>query len=159
MIELNPSAILFSNWRMALSCDCSTQSTLALNQSWTPVRVELEMLSVSWPLVNAQMTTHKTITATSDQAILCRFSERNEPGVECTRPRRRRRRSTHALTLSVVSSSSAKDGNDTDQFELRVLDAGRAELRMLLADQVVKELAAEGVPVPKPFALTRQVKD
>jgi hypothetical protein len=52
-----------------------------------------------------------------------------------------------------------KDQDDTDQFELRVLDAGRAELRMLLADQDVKELAAQGVPVPKPFALTMQVKD
>jgi hypothetical protein len=29
---------------------------------------------------------------------------------------------------------------------------------MLLADQDVKELAAQGIPVPKPFALTRQVK-
>jgi hypothetical protein len=52
-----------------------------------------------------------------------------------------------------------KEGNDTDHFELRVLDAGRAELRMLLADQDVKELAAQGIPVPKPFALTRHVKD
>ena len=54
---------------------------------------------------------------------------------------------------------AVKDQDDTDQFELRVLDAGRAELRMLLADQDVKELAAQGVPVPKPFALTMQVKD
>ena len=54
---------------------------------------------------------------------------------------------------------AVKDGNDTDRFELRVLDPGRAELRMLLANQDVKELAAEGVPVPKPFALTRSAKD
>ena len=72
------------------------------------------------------------------------------------------RKPTAIFDVSQTGSTlrfAVNDGNDTDQFELRVLDAGRAELRMLLADQDVKELAAQGVPVPKPFALTRQVKD
>lgn len=73
-----------------------------------------------------------------------------------------KRKPTPIFDVSQTGSTlrfAVKDGNDTDQFELRVLDAGRAELRMLLADQDVKELAAQGIPVPKPFALTRQVKD
>ena len=73
-----------------------------------------------------------------------------------------KRKPTPIFDVSQTGSTlrfAVKDQNDTDQFELRVLDAERAELRMLLADQDVKELAAQGVPVPKPFALTRQVKD
>ena len=73
-----------------------------------------------------------------------------------------KRKPTPIFDVSQTGSTlrfAVKDQDDTDQFELRVLDAGRAELRMLLADQDVKELAAQGVPVPKPFALTMQVKD
>jgi len=51
---------------------------------------------------------------------------------------------------------SRKDGSDTDRFELHVLGAGRAELRFLLSDEDRQELAADGIPVPKPIALTRQ---
>jgi len=50
---------------------------------------------------------------------------------------------------------SRKDGSDTDRFELHVLGAGRAELRFLLSDEDRQELAADGIPVPKPIALTR----
>ena len=73
-----------------------------------------------------------------------------------------KRKPTPIFDVSQTGSTlrfAVKDQDDTDQFELRVLDAGRAELQMLLADQDVKELAAQGIPVPKPFALTRQVKD
>jgi len=51
---------------------------------------------------------------------------------------------------------SRRDGSDTDRFELHVLGAGRAELRFLLSDEDREELAADGVPAPKPIALTRQ---
>jgi hypothetical protein len=51
---------------------------------------------------------------------------------------------------------SRKDVHDTDRFELRLLDAGRAELRFLFTDEFRKELAADGIPVPKPIALTRR---
>ena len=54
---------------------------------------------------------------------------------------------------------SRKDGSDTDRFELHVLGAGRAELRFLLSDEDREELAADGVPAPKPIALTRQSPD
>jgi hypothetical protein len=49
-----------------------------------------------------------------------------------------------------------KDVTDIDRFELRVIDNQRAELHMLLSEADRKELAAEGVPVPKPFALKKQ---
>ena len=51
---------------------------------------------------------------------------------------------------------SRKDVDDTDRFEFRVLDSGRAELRLLLTDELRKELAADGIAVPKPVALTRR---
>jgi len=54
---------------------------------------------------------------------------------------------------------SRKDGSDTDRFELHLLGADRAELRFLLSDEDREELAADGVPAPKPIALTRQPPD
>lgn len=51
---------------------------------------------------------------------------------------------------------SRKDDGDTDHFEVRFLDKGRAELRLVLTEEDRKELAADGIPVPKPIALTRQ---
>ena len=48
------------------------------------------------------------------------------------------------------------DGDDTDRFELRVIDASHAELTFLLSDAAREDLAANGVPVPKPIALSKQ---
>lgn len=48
------------------------------------------------------------------------------------------------------------DGTDTDRFELHLLEAGTAELRFLLDDATIQELAADGIPVPKPVRLTRR---
>lgn len=54
---------------------------------------------------------------------------------------------------------SRKDGSDTDRFELHLLGVGRAELRFLPSDEDREELAANGIPAPKPIALTRQSPD
>ena len=51
---------------------------------------------------------------------------------------------------------SRKDETDVDRFEVRFLEKGRAELRLLLTDADRKELAAMGIPVLKPIALTKQ---
>jgi hypothetical protein len=51
---------------------------------------------------------------------------------------------------------SRKDTTETDRFELRLLDKNKAELTFLITDEDRKELAAEGIPPPKPIALTRQ---
>jgi hypothetical protein len=51
---------------------------------------------------------------------------------------------------------SRKDGSDTDRFELRLLETGQAELQFLLNDADREELAANGVPTPKPIRLTKQ---
>ena len=58
----------------------------------------------------------------------------------------------HASTLTF----SRKDGADTDRFELRLLDAGGAELGFLLDDADRQELEASGTPAPKPIHLTKQ---
>ena len=68
------------------------------------------------------------------------------------------------LTLTPISGVTMKgstvafvlkDGNDTDRFELRLLDGGDADLHFLLNDEDRRQLASSGVPVPKPIRLTR----
>jgi hypothetical protein len=51
---------------------------------------------------------------------------------------------------------SVKSGPDTGRFELRLLETGEAELKILLDDADREELAANGVPIPKPIRLTKQ---
>lgn len=48
-----------------------------------------------------------------------------------------------------------KDVNDTDKFELRLLENADADLQFLLNDEDRRELAATGVPVPKAIRLTK----
>jgi len=57
-----------------------------------------------------------------------------------------------------VLSFARKDGDDMDRFELRVLqDVNTAELSFIVSDELRRELAAEGLVVPKPVRLTRVV--
>ena len=55
-----------------------------------------------------------------------------------------------------VVTFSRTDGSDTDRLELRLLEPGHAELVFLLTDADRAELAASGVPTPKPIRLTKQ---
>jgi hypothetical protein len=50
---------------------------------------------------------------------------------------------------------SRKDGESVDRFELKPIDATHAELRLLLSDADRRDLAAIGVPAPKPITLTK----
>ena len=50
---------------------------------------------------------------------------------------------------------SGRDSNDSDQFELTVIDDRTAELRFVLSDADRLELAQDGIPVPRPIRLTR----
>jgi hypothetical protein len=50
---------------------------------------------------------------------------------------------------------SCRDDNDVDQFELSMIDDRTAELRFVLSEADRRELAQEGIPVPKPIRLTR----
>lgn len=52
-------------------------------------------------------------------------------------------------------SFSHKDGNDTDRFEMRLVDRETAELLFLPTDEDRKELAAAGIGDLKPFRLKR----
>ncbi len=54
-----------------------------------------------------------------------------------------------------IVTFSAKDEDDTDQFEFRIRDDGQGELRFIPTEALRAELGANGVPVPKPIALTR----
>jgi len=50
---------------------------------------------------------------------------------------------------------SRRDGSDIDHFEMRVIDDRAAELRFVPSDADRRELANNGVPMPKPIRLTR----
>ena len=52
-------------------------------------------------------------------------------------------------------SFARRDDNDVDPFQLVLLADGHAELRFLPTDDIREELAREGIPVPKPFTLSR----
>jgi hypothetical protein len=54
-------------------------------------------------------------------------------------------------------SFSRKDGADTDRFEMRLIGE-QAELHFLPSDEDRSELAAAGVPVPKPIRLKRVMR-
>jgi hypothetical protein len=54
-----------------------------------------------------------------------------------------------------VVSFSYDTGGDVDKFELRFIDTNTAELRLMLSEEERKELAADGVPLPKPFRLVK----
>jgi hypothetical protein len=61
-----------------------------------------------------------------------------------------------AIDHGATVTFSRKDGDDTDRFELRLIDASHAELRFLLSESDREALATEGVPAPKPISLVKQ---
>jgi hypothetical protein len=60
------------------------------------------------------------------------------------------------VTLRITGLSFArKDVNDSDRFQMRLLDNETAELLYIPSEEDRKELAAEGIAVPKPIRLRR----
>ena len=56
-----------------------------------------------------------------------------------------------------VVSFARKDGDDTDHFEMRILD-GDVRLAFIPTAEDRETLAREGVPLPKPMRLVRAAK-
>jgi hypothetical protein len=54
-----------------------------------------------------------------------------------------------------VLSFGINDGPDVDRFEFRLIDPNHAELAMILSEEERRQAAAEQVPLPKPFRLTK----
>ena len=54
-----------------------------------------------------------------------------------------------------VLSFGINDGPDVDRFEFRLIDANHAELAMVLSEEERRQAAAEQIPLPKPFRLTK----
>lgn len=54
-----------------------------------------------------------------------------------------------------VLSFSCKIDDDVDRFELRLIDTNTAELTLLIPEEERRELAADGIPLPKPFRLAK----
>ena len=63
------------------------------------------------------------------------------------------------VTLRITGISFArKDVNDSDRFQMRLLDSETAELLYIPTEEDRKELAAEGIAVPQPIRLKRLSK-
>jgi hypothetical protein len=54
-----------------------------------------------------------------------------------------------------VLSFGINDGPDVDRFEFRLIDTNHAELAPIFSGEERSQLAAEKIPVPKPFRLTK----
>jgi hypothetical protein len=54
-----------------------------------------------------------------------------------------------------VLSFGINDGPDVDRFEFRLIDANHAELTMIFSEEERRQAAAEHLPIPKPFPLTK----
>ena len=54
-----------------------------------------------------------------------------------------------------VLSFGINDGPDVDRFEFRLIDANHAELAPIFSGEEWRQLAAEQIPLPKPFRLTK----
>jgi hypothetical protein len=54
-----------------------------------------------------------------------------------------------------VLSFGIHDGPDVDRFEFRLIDANHAELVMIFSEEERRQAAAEHLPIPKPFRLTK----
>jgi hypothetical protein len=62
-----------------------------------------------------------------------------------------------AVSNDAMLSFSRKAGNDTDRFELRRI-GDHGELSLITSDELRRQLAAEGLPIPKPIRLTKVSK-
>jgi hypothetical protein len=60
-------------------------------------------------------------------------------------------------TKDGMVSFTRQEGNDPEQFRLRVVAEGRAELILVLSEEDLQELKDDDIPVPKPIPL-RKVK-
>ena len=56
---------------------------------------------------------------------------------------------------NVLSFSYDDDGQNVSKFELRLIDPNTADLMLLLPEDERQQLAAEGIPLPKPFRLAK----
>jgi hypothetical protein len=54
-----------------------------------------------------------------------------------------------------VLSFTVKNGDDVHRFELRLIDANTGELTPIIPEEQRQELAKEGIPLPKPFRVTK----
>jgi hypothetical protein len=56
----------------------------------------------------------------------------------------------------VLSFSYDDDGQNVSKFELRLINPNTADLTLLLPEDERQQLAAEGIPLPKPFRLAKR---
>jgi hypothetical protein len=59
------------------------------------------------------------------------------------------------VTDGVLSFSRKDDGGDVDRFEMRLTGDQTAGLSLMLDEDTRQELASDGVPVPRPFRITK----
>ena len=64
-------------------------------------------------------------------------------------------RMLHVQWNNEVLSFAVGDGDDADKVELRLMDTNHAELTLIISEDQRQERAAEHIPLPRPFRLTR----
>ena len=52
-----------------------------------------------------------------------------------------------------------KDGQETDRFEMKLIDATTAELALVITEDMRKDLASEGISDFKPFRLKKLARN
>ena len=62
---------------------------------------------------------------------------------------------TDVVTNAGVLSFTRLEGNDPDQFRMRLIGADTAELNFVFSAEDLQELKDDGVPVPKPIPLRK----
>jgi len=58
-------------------------------------------------------------------------------------------------TMSIGQRIHVDDEGNVDRFEFRLIVANHAELAPILSGEERRQLAAEQIPLPKPFRLTK----
>lgn len=59
------------------------------------------------------------------------------------------------VTNAALVSFTRLEGNDPDQFRMRLIGKDTAELSFVFSEEDLQELKDEGIPVPKPVSMRR----
>ena len=114
--------------------------------SWVAEFNGMPFISLDLQMANDKWTGHISYTDmhVDDKGVVDRTGPMHEP-----KP---------VNDVAVVGSGltfTSPDDDDTNHYEMRLIDATTAELKMVFTDAEKQELAADGIPLPVPIRLKR----
>jgi hypothetical protein len=112
--------------------------------SWVAEFNGSPFISLNLQMANGTMTGHISYSDmhVDDKGVVDRTGPMHEP-----KP---------VIDVAVVGSAltfTNKDDDDTNHYEMRLVDATTAELRLVLTDAEKEEIAADGIHLPAPIRL------